>query len=56
LALNQKTRDQEESVRLLRKIKNAFNNASELKCGACQKSFVPVLFKVHVQNCKQLLK
>lgn len=48
--------DLEQSNQVLRGFKNLYKSAGEIKCGGCQKSFKPVLFKGHYLKCTKLLE
>ena len=54
--LSQKLQDSEQSVKVLRRIKNAYKQALEIKCRGCSKSFKPVIFKAHIMSCQHLLE
>lgn len=38
----------------MRRIKNAFKQASEVQCRGCGQRFTPVVFKAHIMNCDSL--
>ena len=48
--------DLEQSNKVLRRIKNAYKQTSEVKCRGCSKMFKPTMFKAHVLSCVKLLE
>lgn len=48
--------DMEKSIKVLRRIKNAYKQTHEVKCKGCMQVFKPVIFKAHLQNCPKLLE
>ncbi len=48
--------DLEQSNQVLRNFKNLYKSASEVKCGGCQRSFKPVIFKGHYLKCTKLIE
>lgn len=52
--LSQQLNDAEKSNKVLRRIKNAYKQASEIKCIGCAETFTPVIFKAHVLGCAHI--
>lgn len=44
----------QQSIKVLRRIKNAFKQAAEVQCRGCGKKLKPVIFKAHIMNCSSL--
>lgn len=55
-SVQQKLQDTEQSNKVLRRIKNAYKQAAEIKCRGCLKTFQPVIFKGHILNCQKLFE
>lgn len=54
--LQMKIQDLEQSNKVLKRIKNAYKQTSEVKCRGCSKLFKPIIFKAHVLSCQKLFE
>lgn len=49
--MQQKLKDQEESIKVLKRVKNIYRQSEEVKCKGCKKHFQTHFFKGHVIMC-----
>lgn len=55
-SLELKIKEQEDSIRVLKRVKNVFNQTERVKCKGCKQEFNTSLFRGHVVVCQKLMQ